>query len=134
MFVSLENPTAAGAQSMADYTNFPVFLNQTVPPNILFIVDLGNETLPAGFSGFGHKYPISFKASTATSGGYASNVTFDATGTNADMVAVSDPGGTAINSATTAAPADTFNSSKRYYGIFDPLRCYGTGANDFVYG
>src|SRR5688572_16021924 len=133
-FVSFGSPIAAYAQSMADYTNFPVFLNQTVPPNILFIVDLGNETLPAGFTGTGHKYPISFKGSTPTSGKYAANVTFDAAGGAVDMIAVSDPGGTQMNTATTAAPADTFNPSRRYYGIFDPLRCYATGANDFVYG
>ena len=57
LFLSLGSPLAASAQNMADYTNYPVFLNQTVPPNILFIVDLGNETLPAGYAGSGHKYP-----------------------------------------------------------------------------
>ena len=134
LFLSLGSPIAASAQNMADYTNYPVFLNQTVPPNILFIVDLGNETLPAGYAGSGHKYPLSFKASTATSGKYAANVTFDAAGGAVDMVAVSDPAGTAMNTATTTAPADTFNTTKNYYGIFDPFRCYGTGANDFVYG
>ena len=51
LFLSLGSPIAASAQNMADYTNYPVFLNQTVPPNILFIVDLGNETLPAGYAG-----------------------------------------------------------------------------------
>jgi type IV pilus assembly protein PilY1 len=134
LFLSLGSPLAASAQNMADYTNYPVFLNQTVPPNILFIVDLGNETLPAGYAGSGHKYPLSFKGSTATSGKYAANVTFDAAGGAVDLVAVSDPAGTAMNTATTAAPADIFNASKNYYGIFDPFRCYGTGSNDFVYG
>ena len=57
LFLSLGSPIAASAQNMADYTNYPVFLNQTVPPNILFIVDLGNETLPGGLCRFGPQVP-----------------------------------------------------------------------------
>ena len=36
LFLSVGSPIAASAQNMADYTNYPIFLNQTVPPNILF--------------------------------------------------------------------------------------------------
>jgi hypothetical protein len=41
----------ASAQTinMADYTNYPMFLNKTGPTNILFIVDLGNAQLPAAY-------------------------------------------------------------------------------------
>ena len=39
----------------------PVFLNQTVNPNILFLVDMGNYTLEAAYSGTNHRYWLSFK-------------------------------------------------------------------------
>ena len=78
------------AQSMTNYTNYPIFLSQTVPPNILFLVDMGNFTLEAAYSGTGHKYPISFKTGTATASLYASNVTVDSNSGD-DLVAVSDP-------------------------------------------
>jgi hypothetical protein len=39
-----------------------------------------------------------------------------------------------IASATVASPADTFDSTKSYYGMFDPLRCYTTDSNSFNYG
>ena len=32
-------PTAASGQTMADYTSYPLFLSQTVTPNILIILD-----------------------------------------------------------------------------------------------
>ena len=67
-------PAGVSAQSMVNYTNNPIFLSQTVPPNILFLVDMGNFTLQAAYSGSNHQYPISFKAGTATSSLYASNV------------------------------------------------------------
>ena len=56
---------AARAVSMSDYTWMPIFMQNTVPPNILFIVDIGDQTLPAAYDGTNHQYPISFKASTA---------------------------------------------------------------------
>lgn len=125
-------PVNVSAQNMADYTNYPVFLNQTVPPNVLFLVDMGNATIEAAYSGLNHKYPLSFKTGTATASQYASNVTFDSAA-GADLVAV-DSSGSSIAAATTAAPADVFNSAKSYYGIFDPLRCYVTDSNSFNYG
>jgi len=124
-------PTAFG-QTLADYTAYPNFLNQTVPPNILFILDLGNQTIPAAYSGSNHQYPVSFKGGTATNGQYASNVTFNST-TGDDLVAV-DNSGVAITAATTASPSDTFDATKSYYGAFDPLRCYVTDSNSFNYG
>ncbi len=120
---------AARAVSMSDYTWMPIFMQQTVPPNILFIVDVGDQTLPAAYDGSNHQYPISFKTGTATSSKYAANVTVD------NLVAVNDAG-VAIATATTAAPADVFDSTKTYFGMFDTLRCYtsGTASQPFRYG
>src|SRR5207247_1519339 len=84
--------------------------------------------------GTNHQYPISFKASTATDLKYVSNVT---TGT---LVAVDSNGmvcgavGALCPAPTTAAPADTFVSTKTYFGMFVPFRCYGINSNSFVYG
>ncbi|HSN05183.1 MAG TPA: hypothetical protein VLS44_09385, partial [Nitrospira sp.] len=125
-------PAGVAAQSMGDYTNFPLFLSQAVPPNILFLVDMGNFTLEAAYSGTNHKYPISFKTGTATSLKYASNVTIDSQSGD-DLVAVDTSGG-AINTSDVTSPADLFISTKSYYGMFDPLRCYTTDSNSFNYG
>jgi hypothetical protein len=132
----LSAPARVSAQNMADYTNYPIFLSQTVPPNILFLVDMGNATLEAAYSGTNQRYWISFKSGTATSGLYSSNVTVRGAGGNgngnADLMAV-DNNGVAINTSNVAAPADTFDSTKSYYGMFDPLRCYATNTNSFIY-
>jgi len=125
-------PTGVSAQSLANYTNYPIFLSQTVPPNILFLVDMGNFTLQAAYSGPNHQYPISFKTGTATAGLYAANVTVDSQ-SGVDLVAVNNSG-VAINTLNAASPADTFDSTKSYYGMFDPLRCYTTDSNSFNYG
>jgi type IV pilus assembly protein PilY1 len=107
-----------------------------VPPNVLFIVDFGNNTLPAAYTGIGHHYPLSFcngcttaipAGSTVTSNKYASNVT------TGNLVAV-DKTGASINTSVLAAPADTFDPTHNYYGMFDPFRCYTTDANSFTYG
>ncbi|HSF67649.1 MAG TPA: hypothetical protein VLA67_09495 [Nitrospiraceae bacterium] len=121
----LGNPADVSAQNMADYTNYPIFLNQNAPPNVLFLVDFGNATLEAAYSGTNHQYPISFKAG-ATFSKYASNVTVD------NLVAV-DNAGVVIATATPAAPADVFNPSKKYYGIFDPERCYINNGTNFIH-
>lgn len=128
----LTMPVGVSAQSMANYTNYPIFLSQTVPPNILFLVDMGNFTLEAAYSGVGHKYPISFKSGTATASSYSSNVTIDST-TGADLVAI-DMSGNVINTSDATSPADIFDFTKSYYGMFDPLRCYTTDSNSFNYG
>jgi len=137
-------PAAAFAQSMSDYTNYPIFLNRNVPPNVLFLVDTGNYTLEAAYSGSNHWYPISYKTGTATVDSsnnpyYAANVTLDgATGSgggadNTDLRAV-DLSGNPLTGADASAPADTFNSSYAYYGAFDPYRCYTYGSNSYNYG
>ena len=85
------SPIAASAQNMADYTNYPIFLSQTVPPNILFLVDMGNYTLEAAYSGSNQRYWISFKAGTATDSKYSANVTVDSA-TGDDLVAADNSG------------------------------------------
>jgi type IV pilus assembly protein PilY1 len=123
-------PAGVSAQLMANYSNDPIFLSKTVPPNILFLVDMGNFTLQAAYSGPGHQYPISFKSGTVTDPSlYAANVT------QSNLVAVNNsgaviPGGT----ANVVTPADIFDKTKSYYGMFDPLRCYTTDSNSFNYG
>ena len=125
-------PAGVSAQIMTNYTNTPIILNQSVPPNILFLVDMGNFTLQAAYSGSNHQYPISFKNATATDLQYAANITVDSLAGD-DLVAV-DNSGVAINTSNEASPADTFDATKSYYGMFDPLRCYTTDSNSFNYG
>ncbi len=121
-------PSAVEAQILSEYTSQPNFISKTVSPNILFIVDVGDKTLQAAYGG----YPLSRMTSTTTSGKLAANVNLSGTG-GLDLVASSDNGVTA-NSATTSAPSDAFDSTKTYYGMFDPLRCYTTNSNSFIYG
>jgi len=90
------SPAAVFAQNMSDYTNYPIFLNQTVPPNILFLVDMGDATLEAAYSGSTYnsttqRYPISFLNGTATSGLYAANVTL--TSASGDSLVAVDTSG-----------------------------------------
>ncbi|HLZ34477.1 MAG TPA: hypothetical protein VKP13_10700 [Nitrospira sp.] len=137
MLAWVGSPAAVSAQNMSDYTNYPVFLNQTVPPNILFLVDMGDATLEAAYEGVTYKttnqrYPISFKGGTATSNLYAANVTV--TSASGDSLVAVDNSGNAINTSTVASPADVFNSNQSYYGIFNPLRCYTTNSTNFIYG
>ena len=120
-------PSPASAVSMTDYTWLPIFVGQSVPPNVLIIVDFGNYTLPAAYSGTNHQYPVSFKSGTTTDSKYASNVT------TGNLVAVNATTGGDLGS-TTAAPADRFDPNHRYYGMFDPFRCYATSSNSFTHG
>ncbi|HET9394469.1 MAG TPA: hypothetical protein VFO36_00320, partial [Nitrospiraceae bacterium] len=128
-------PTDGFAQTinMADYTNYPMFLNKSGPTNILFIVDLGNAQLPAAYGA----YPISAKNTTVTvSAGnvrYASNVNMVDPGGGRALVSSSDDGAS-VNAATTSVPHDAFNPNKEYYGFFDPYRCYSAGSPHFVFG
>ena len=121
------------AIDIIDYTAYPPFINKTVAPNVLFIIDLGDAQLPAAYG----NYPISGKSGTITlttgAGGevkYASNVNVSDSGS--DLVSSND-GGVTANSATVSAPSDVFDSSKMYYGYFDPYRCYQTDSNGFNY-
>src|SRR5256886_1591097 len=129
--LSLSMPfLAAAAASITDYTNYPVFMNQAVPPNVLFIVDMGNQTIQAAYAGTGHQYPISFKAGTVTASKYASNVTLTAApGVSGSSLVAVDAAGAVLAGATSSLPADVFSATKSYYGLFDPLRCYGTNSN-----
>lgn len=123
-------PGLGQAQSMVDYTNYPLFLNKTVPPSILFVVDLSNAQLPAAYG----KYPISAKAGTKTGDTevkWASNVNLVNSG--GDLVSSDDDGGT-VNGATVSAPSDWFVPSKNYYGYFDPYRCYVYNNPTFDHG
>src|SRR5215470_17899700 len=133
------SPGQVSAQNMSDYTNYPVFLNQTVPPNILFLVDMGDATLEAAYNGSTynpststHRYPISFLTGTATAGLYASNVTL--TSASGDSLVAVTTSGTVLSTATPASPADVFDPTRSYYGMFNPLRCYTTNSTGFIYG
>ncbi|WP_455388001.1 hypothetical protein, partial [Petrachloros mirabilis] len=137
LLTCLGSPAAVSAQNMADYTNIPIFMNQTVPPNILFLIDMGDATLEAAYAGTTYntnnqRYPISFMGGTATSNLYASNVTL--TSASGDSLVAVDNSGNAMNTSTVASPADLFNPNQSYYGIFNPLRCYTTNSTYFIYG
>src|SRR5215467_4344255 len=106
------SPAAVSAQNMSDYTNYPIFLNQTVPPNILFLVDMGDATLEAAYSGSTYnsttqRYPISFMAGTATSNLYAANVTV--TSASGDSLVAVTTSGAVINTSGVTSPADLFD-------------------------
>ena len=104
-FAEVGSVTDGAAQTinMADYTNYPMFLNKSGPTNILFVVDLSNAQLPAAYGA----YPISAKNGTVTvSTGnvrFASNVNMvSPTGGN-NLVSSSDDG-VSVNAATTNSP------------------------------
>ena len=128
---------------MTDYTWMPVFVGQNVPPNILFIVDYSNFTLQDAFSGTGHQYPISFcdgcpTVPTPTPGvtkdKYASNVTYTS-GVLGDVPLVAvNSSGVAIDTSGLTTPADIFDPTHSYFGLFDPFRCYTTNSNSFTFG
>jgi len=126
--VGLFGAGEAHPQSLADYTAYPPFINKTVPPNILFIVDLSNATLPAAYG----SYPISRKTGTVTAGKLAANVNL-VSAPGLDLVSSID-GGVTVNGATVSTPGDAFDPAKSYYGLFDSLRCYTTDSNSFNYG
>jgi hypothetical protein len=125
------NPAVVSGQLMSNYTNLPVFLNQTVNPNILFLVDMGNYTLEAAYSGTNHRYWLSFKAGTVTDGQLAANVTVNSL--SGDDLVAGDNNGVPITAASVTSPADTFDPNHSYYGMFDSMRCYTTDTNSFNY-
>jgi len=96
----------ARAVTMADYTSFPIFIGQTVPPNILFIADFSDAMLPAAFG----SYPLSFSTTAGNCADYCSN--------HAGL-------------GLTVTDTETFNPSKTYFGMFEPLSCYSVGSGDF---
>ncbi len=85
----------ARAVSMADYAWTPLFMQNSVPPNILFIVDYSDGMLPAAYG----TYALSYNNAASYSSNYA---------------------GTGL----TGTVSDTFDSTHNYYGLFDPMRCY----------
>ena len=135
---------------MTDYQTNPLFISQKVPPNILFVVDLSNATIPAAYG----SYPISYcsncttnPSSTVTSSMIAANVTLHGAGGTTDFgLTAVNTSGTEVKTCANAAanctsaqvttPTDLFDSTKSYYGLFDPLRCYTQGGSGqpFVYG
>ena len=123
------NPAVVSGQLMSNYTNLPVFLNQTVNPNILFLVDMGNYTLEAAYSGTNHRYWLSFKAGTVTDGRLSANVTINSA--SGDDLVAADNNGVEITAANVTSPADTFDPNHSYYGMFDSMRCYTTDTNSF---
>src|SRR5262249_31572841 len=131
LLAATANPTGVSAQLMSNYTNLPVFLNQTVNPNVLFLVDMGNYTLEAAYSGTNQRYWISFKAGTVTDTKLSANVTVDSA--SGDDLVAADNNGVAIPGATVTSPADVFDPTHSYYGMFDSLRCYTTDTNSFNY-
>ena len=96
--IAVVMPIARATNNMADYTWMPLFMQKTVPPNILFIVDFSDAMLPAAYG----TYPLSYNNAASYSSNYA--------GAN-----------------LTGTVSDTFDSTKTYYGVFDPLRCYTYG-------
>src|ERR1043166_577542 len=120
----LGTAATVSAQTMSDYTNMPLFINKSAPPNILFLVDIGNYTLEAAYAGSGHYYPISYKNTVNTVDAsnnhyYASNVTVDTAAASGggvedtDLRAL-DMTNTVLPGATIAAPADTFDRSEEH--------------------
>ena len=97
---------AARAVTMADYTSYPLFIGQTVPPNILFIADFSDAMLPAAFGA----YPLSFSTAAGNCTNYCSNH---------------------AGAGLTVTDTETFDSSKTYFGMFEPLSCYSKGSNEF---
>jgi hypothetical protein len=178
----LGTPGQAPAQLMSDYTYMPITINKTVTPNVLFLIDMGNATIEAAYTGTGYYYPLSYKATSQTYDSatsiayYAANTTLldlrltvpttgankdtcTATGTSIGTRAMSLSSTTPLaitatatgssltptecSAATKGIPIpeytitnlpDQFNPATKYYGIFDPERCYTYGANSFQIG
>jgi type IV pilus assembly protein PilY1 len=119
-FLAMAPWTVAYGQALADYTAYPLFVSKTVPPNILFIVDLSEAMLPAAYG----SYPES------SGGKISSNLTGVLTatglcGTNAT------PNTNGVGCPSPSGVADSFDSSQTYFGMFDSLGCYTYGSNEF---
>ena len=125
-------PAGVSAQNMADYTNYPIFLSQTVPPNILFLVDMGNVYPRSRLQR--HQPEILDFVQSRDGDGLQVFGERDVDSLSGDDLVAADNNGVAINTlANVTSPADTFDSSKSYYGMFDSLRCYTTDTNSFNY-
>src|SRR3712207_4451503 len=112
-------PRAYG-QSLVDYTAYPTFVSQHLPPNILFLVDQSEAMLPAAYG----YYPES------SGGRISSNLTGSLNGTGlcgTNATPNSNGGGCPSPSGVD----DSFDSTKQYFGLFDPYACYTYGSNAF---
>lgn len=116
MFLAM-TPTAQSttAPGMDKYTAYPVFVNKTVPPNILFVLDLSEKMLEAAYG----YYPES------SGGKISSNVT------GAGLCNVNQTGSSASGCPTSSGTTDTFDTTKTYFGMFDGTRCYTYSSNEF---
>jgi type IV pilus assembly protein PilY1 len=108
LFLALfSSPVPSYAASMADYTNYPLFMAQNVPPNILFVVDFSDAMLPAAYGA----YPLSYNSS-GIGATYASNY-------NGKGLTVTDS-------------TDVFDPSRTWFGMFDSRGCYSTSSSQFT--
>lgn len=103
------------APDMDKYTSHPVFLNNTVPPNILFVLDLNEKMLQAAYG----YYPESSGA----------NISSNVTGTG--LCNVNQSGSPAAGCPAASGSTDNFDPAKEYYGMFDGTRCYTYSSNEF---
>lgn len=120
---TVQTAQSTTAPTMDKYTAYPVFVNKTVPPDILFVLDISEAMLPAAYG----YYPESSTDSTKKMF-ISSNVAGSSTGSGGT------PDTVLCNTNTTGSPVagcpipsgttDTFNSSKEYFGMFNPQRCY----------
>ncbi len=100
--------TVFGQTTMADYTSYPLFLNQTVRANLLMVIDFSEAMLQAAYG----EYPKS------SFGLISSNVS----GTG--LCDTNNPSGTEPADCPAASgTADTFDPDREYFGMFSPLRC-----------
>ena len=60
VFAAVQIAQAVTAPTMDKYTSYPVFVNKTVPPDILFVLDISEAMLPAAYG----YYPESSTDST----------------------------------------------------------------------
>ncbi|WP_447974853.1 pilus assembly protein [Nitrospira sp. Kam-Ns4a] len=120
----------AAIDDIATYTATPVFVNQAVPPNILFIMDFSDAMLPAAYG----TYPISYCTSSgnnppcAAGSPFSSNYSSNYKGSGLTVT-------TPLTGSSTATPlGDLFDATKQYFGMFDPFACYADppGTNGFA--
>lgn len=116
---------ATTAPTMDKYTSYPVFVNKTVPPDILFVLDISEAMLPAAYGYYPESYTDNSKnmyISANVSASSAGNLLCNTNTTGAPVAGCPTPSGT----------TDTFNSSNVYYGMFNPQRCYTYTNPSFV--
>lgn len=121
----------ATAPTMDKYTSYPVFVNNTVPPDILFVLDISEAMLPAAYG----YYPASHTDNSRTMF-ISANVSASSAGSsgNPDTVLcnTNTSGSPVAGCPTPNGSTDAFNSSKEYYGMFNSQRCYTYSNPSFV--